>query len=393
VRVRDGAGTPARRELLPRPAADAVLAAVLVAGSFVPGLAHQGVDLAELPDRPLDGPGVLLVVAQALPLVWRRRFPGPCLAVVGAGFAAHQLLAYPTAFAGIGLLVALYSAGAHLDRGRAATAATVLVAYAALATGLHARGSPETLLDYLTFALVLVVCAAAGAGVRARAAHEAEARRRAEQDVLVAERARIARDLHDVITHHVTAMVVQADAAAFLVEQGADGVPGSLARIGEAGREALTDLRSLLGALQPPATGGATPGGAGREPTWGDLAGLVERARAAGQPVELRESGERPPTADAARVAAYRVVQEALTNALKHAAGRPTTVHLRHAEDGTDVEIRTDGGAAAPAGRSGGGHGLVGLRERVRLAGGTWHAGPGPDGGFTVRARIPRGEA
>jgi signal transduction histidine kinase len=140
----------------------------------------------------------------------------------------------------------------------------------------------------------------------------------------------------------------------------------------------LTDLRYLLGALD----------GAGQESVTGDLPDLVARSRAAGQPVELVEHGEARPMANAAEVAAYRVVQEALTNALKHAAGSRTVVNVHHGDEWMDLEVSTDKSSRPGLGR-GSGRGLVGMRERVNVVGGDLRADSRPDGGFTVWARIP----
>jgi signal transduction histidine kinase len=156
-----------------------------------------------------------------------------------------------------------------------------------------------------------------------------------------------------------------------------------LSAISEAGRRALTDLRYLLGALD-----GAGP--VDREPETHALPELIARFRDAGQPVKLVEHGEPRPAVSAAKAATYRVVQEALTNALKHAPGERTIVHLHHDEDVTEVEVGTDRPTRPGLGK-GSGRGLVGLRERVGVVGGELHAGARPDGGFTVRARIPRG--
>jgi signal transduction histidine kinase len=363
--VRDGSG------------GDITLAVALFVLSFVPGIAHQGTDLGVLPDRvPMDAVGVFLLLAQSLPLAVRRRWPAVCLAVVCGAFAAFQLLGYATAFASLGMVVSLYSAGAHLRRGRVAVAVAAVGAYVVFAFGLHAVGSPEQPQDYLMFGLVLAAFWAVGAWVRDRAAREADRRRLAEEAVVTAERGRIARELHDVVTHHVTAMVVQADAAQFLPP---DRVTTSLSAIGGSGRHALTDLRYLLGALD---------GNSAKEPAAGDLPDLVARSRAAGQPVELVEHGQARPMASAAEVAAYRVVQEALTNALKHAAGSRTVVNVHHSDEWMDLEVSTDKSSRPGLGR-GSGRGLLGLRERVNVVGGDLRANSRPDGGFTVWARIP----
>jgi len=179
-----------------------------------------------------------------------------------------------------------------------------------------------------------------------------------------AERARIARELHDVVTHHVTAMVVQADAAQYT--PGAD-----LSVIGDTGRLALKELRHLLDVLH-----------SGPDLKIGEL---VDRAKASGQPVELTEEGSPALLAAGAELAAYRVVQEGLTNAMKHARGRSTQVVIRYRPQATDIEVLTDG----PPVEHSGGHGLDGLRERVSVFGGTVTAGGRPSGGFRLYAQIP----
>jgi len=353
---------------------DITLAVVLVALSFVPGTEHQGVDLGEFGNRQLDTPGILLLLVQALPLVIRRRWPATCLAIIGGGFIAYQLLRYPIAFASLGLIIALYSIGAHQTRRRIVAAVTAAAVYVAFAFALHAAGSPETFVEYVTFTFVLITCWSSGLWMR----EHTERQRRAEEEIVVTERARIARELHDTVTNHVTAMVVQADAAQYAT---GDNVTAGLRAISDAGRGALTDLRYLLGALQ---------GYGDLEKQAGTLPDLVARSRAAGQPVELVEHGEPRPMAGPAEVAAYRVVQEALTNALKHAAGKRTVVELHHGDQWLELAVTTAGTTRSGLGR-GSGRGLVGMRERVSVVGGDLSAGASPDGGFRVRARIPLG--
>ena len=170
---------------------------------------------------------------------------------------------------------------------------------------------------------------------RTRAA-EAEQRRHVAEATRTAERTRIARELHDVVTHHVTAMVVQAEAARYLTAA-PDRLDESLTAITDTGRRAITDLRHLLDLLNPDHS--TEP----RLPSVGELHTLVEQTRLAGQPVEFTEDGTPAQTTGSAEVTAYRVVQEALTNALKYAHGSRTTVHVRHGERETTVEVSTDG--------------------------------------------------
>ncbi|MEV0388787.1 histidine kinase [Nonomuraea sp. NPDC050643] len=383
VRLRPVAGWW-RRDV---PVRDSVTTALFVGLAFLPGLSDKGIDLAEWPRRPSDAVGVLLLLAQCLPLAVRTRWPAVCLALVAGAFVAHELLRYPLTFASIALLLALYSVGAHQERHRGLVAGAATAAYAVFALVLHAEGSPETPEEYVTFFFVLAACWLAGTWIRTRATREAERARLAEAAVIADERARIAGELHDVVTHHVTAMVVQADAAGFLVTDAPDQVAAGLASISGTGRQALAELRYLLGVLDD--RGGESAGGPVRDPIAGGLAELVARARSAGQPVELVEDGAPRPMTGAAELAAYRVVQEALTNALKHALGRRTVVRIRHDRDEVDIEVSTEGPPATPA-PAGAGRGLTGLRERVSVVGGDLRAGGSPDGGFTVRARIPR---
>lgn len=381
---------------------DAVLAAFLAGLGFVPTLSTIGVELGDLPERPTDALAVTLLLAQCAPLALRRRSPRACLAIVGTAFAVDQALSYPPTFASVGLYAAVYAAGAYLTRGRRRFAVLATAGYVALAATLSGLGSPNRLPAFLAFYLVLVVIWLAGTGMRRWRAEEAEHRRLAAAVATADERARIAGELHDVVTHHVTAMVVQADAAQYHLPAAPDRAGEGLSAISGTGRRALTELRYLLGVLE--ATGATVP--SGRAPALGRVADLVEQARQAGQPVEWTEDGARRPRPDAVELAAYRVVQEALTNALKHAAGQPTAVHVRHGEEELEVQVTTTGPApsgteppGAPddglvgtvPGSPPGGRGLAGLRERVRVLDGEVQAGPLPDGGFGVRARIPAG--
>ncbi|MGP4010831.1 sensor histidine kinase [Streptomyces sp. 4N124] len=377
---------------------DGVLALVLTALAFVPTLSNLGAQIGDLTERPANALSVGLVLAQALPLAVRRRWPAACLAVVAGAFAVHQALGFATTFASVGLYLALYSAGAHQVRFRHGLIAVASAGYAVLAVVLDRLGSPQSFPDYLAYYLTLAAVWLVGSTVRTRRAEEAERRRLAAEVATAAERARIARELHDVVTHHVTAMVVQADAAQFLVTSAPERAGEGLSAVSDTGRRALTELRYLLGVLE--ATGesaSADPARAGRAPTLGRVGDLVEQARRSGQPVEFSEQGERRPQLVDVELAAYRVVQEALTNAMKYAAGMPTRVLLRHGEEHIEIAVTTDGPVAAPATRKpdpakpdpAGGRGLTGLRARVRMLDGELEAGPRREGGFEVCATIP----
>ena len=367
---------------------DSVLAALFLAAGFLPPLQANGLALGELAHHPLGVPGSLLVVAQTVPLAVRRRWPAWSLVVVAVAFALFQLGGYIDSPASTSLIVSVYSVGGHAVTRRRALAWAITAGYAVLATLLARRGSPERPIDWLTFYLLLVVCWGAGSWVRSRAAAERQRRRQNVQLATAAERARIARELHDVVTHHVTAMVVQADAAQFVLDTAPDRAADGLAAVSGTGRRALAELRHLLGVLESPGDDGRD-GDAGALGSTGSLADLVARISSAGHPAELIERGQPEPVAASTRLAVYRVVQEGLTNSMKHAPGQPVVAQVCYGDDAITVEVSNDGpllgGESFTAGR-----GLTGLRERVSHCGGELLAGARPEGGFTVSARMPR---
>ncbi|WP_447041053.1 sensor histidine kinase [Streptomyces sp. DSM 118878] len=380
-----------------RPAAvkDREFALVFTVLSFIPPMALMGAQFGDLPVNGASAASVLLTLGQTLPVAVRTRWPAACLAVAGTSFAVHQCLGCPPTFGSLGLYVALYSVGAHLDRHRRAVPLAATGGYILFCVALHLLGSPAGLIDCLLYYAVLVVTWGLGALVRGQRRQEAARRHLSAQVAIAAERSRMARELHDVVTHHVTAMVVQAGAAQYLTDS-PDRLGEALGAINGTGRHALAELRFLLGVLE--ATGEAGP--QGRTPMPGQVPDLVERTRAGGQPIELIEEGRQPPTAVGARLAAYRVVQESLTNAVKYAAGHRTLVRLAHTSDWTEVEVTTAGTADDTCGSTSlrdngrhvsGGRGLTGLRERVETLGGEFAAGFRPEGGFRVHARIPTG--
>ncbi|HET9736734.1 MAG TPA: histidine kinase [Solirubrobacteraceae bacterium] len=213
------------------------------------------------------------------------------------------------------------------------------------------------------------------AAVQAQEAHEHEAARAAAD-----ERRRIAREMHDVVAHSVSVMVVQAGGARCILERDPARAVAAAATIEETGRAALAEMRRLLGVLHH---------GDERapQPTLRELDRLVERTRAAGLPLELTVEGEPRPLPPGKDLAAYRVVQEALTNAIKHAGAAPTAVAVRWEPGHLELEIVDRGGPSVNG--TGGGHGLVGMEERMRLYGGALRAGRRAGGGFEVVARLP----
>ncbi|MFJ3653236.1 sensor histidine kinase [Streptomyces nigra] len=364
---------------------------LLLIGSFLPALRGNGTVIGGVPDRPHDALAVVVILLESLPLAVRRRWPAVSLTLVSGGFAADQLLGYHT-FAASALGIALVSTGSHLERHRRIFLAGLTVAYVALAVGLSRLGTGETATEFTTFYMALGLAWGAGSWLRTTRRAEAERRERVAVETRNAERTRIARELHDVVTHHVTAMVVQAEAARYLTAA-PERLEQSLSAVSDTGRRAITDLRHLLDLLNPDhGTGNGDHAAAEpRTPAVGRVLTLVEQTRRAGQPVEFTEEGTPPESTGSSDLVAYRVVQEALTNALKYAHGSRTSVAVRHGQREITVEVSTDGTGSRAAAVGGGGRGLAGLRERVDVLGGEFSAGAVAGGGFVVRARIPAG--
>jgi signal transduction histidine kinase len=363
---------------------DLPFALLIAVASVLPPLRSRGTQLGDLPTRPFDAPAVLVILLECLPLALRRRWPVLSLALVSLGFAADQLRGYHTV-AGTALPFALISTAAHLDHHRRTTMILGSALYVPLAIGLDRHGSTEGVSGFVTFYLVLAIFWGIGSWFRTTRIAEAERRRAVAEATRTAERTRIARELHDIVTHHVTAMVVQAESARYLTAA-PERLDQSLTAITDTGRRAISDLRHLLDLLSPEHA--SEP----QLPSVGELRGLVEQTRLAGQPVEFTEDGSPAETTGSAEVTAYRVVQEALTNALKYAHGSRTTVHVNYGERTTTVEVGTDGSGGPSASVGGSGRGLAGLRERVDVLGGEFSAGRRPGGDFVVQASIPTGK-
>ena len=222
-------------------------------------------------------------------------------------------------------------------------------------------------------------------GDRDRRAQVAERERDvAAREAVVEERARIARELHDVIAHHVSMIVLQAGAERRLLSDANASTREVLETVEQSGRSALTETRRLLGMLRGDGSDPLTP-----QPGLGDVPTLVGQLRDAGLPVELSIDGERRELPAGIELSAYRIVQEALTNTLKHAGDAQATVHVRYGPDSLELEIADDGSGDNKRAAGGGGHGLVGMRERVALYGGRFDASRRPSGGFAIRVVLP----
>lgn len=244
-----------------------------------------------------------------------------------------------------------------------------------------------------TLAFTAAAVAADAVGTRRRFVAEQAERAELEKGrrAVLTERARIARELHDVVAHHLSLMAVRAETAPYRLANLPDPVRAEFGALSAASRGALADMRRLLGVLRDEGPAERAP-----QPQLADLPDLVYAARQAGMPVELSVPAVAAPIPPAVGVCAYRIVQESLSNASRHAQGAPVTVSVDHRTDG--VLLRVANGPGAPGARPGdesrrSGHGLTGMRERVALLGGSLSAGPSPDGGFVVSALLPLGAA
>lgn len=254
-----------------------------------------------------------------------------------------------------------------------------------LATSAGTNGSLKSTVPFVAVGAVVMVLVRRVLGDRERRAQLAERERDlAAREAVVEERARIARELHDAIAHNVSMMVVQAGAERRVLDEGNGATRDVLAAIEQIGRGALTEMRRLVGMLR---TDGAEP--LAPQPGLDDLPRLVSQVSDAGLPVELHVDGERRELPVGIELSAYRIVQEALTNALKHAGDSRASVHVHYGQDSLELEIADDGGEGSAAPIASGGHGLAGMRERVALYGGRFDAGRRSGGGFTVRVLLP----
>ncbi|HTU73422.1 MAG TPA: sensor histidine kinase [Trebonia sp.] len=359
-------------------ATDALLAAVLLALSTVwlggSGSATPGAVIVQ----------TVLVATVAI----RRAWPSAVFLLACAAAFAQWLFAVPLIGDGA-LLICLYTVAAHQSRIRAALAAGLLEVGAFMAT---LKWEPaDTTLRSLLFLTGTVVAAlfaglAVASGSRYLAWMDERARRLAvERDqqaaiAAAAERTRIARELHDIVSHSLSVVITLADAAA--VVSRSDPGREAMTEVSEAGRQALSDMRAMLGLLRtddPPADLAPQPG-------LEQLGPLIERVRATGLAVDLDIEGAAFPLGAAAGLTAYRIVQEALTNTIRHAAARHARVTIRYDAPRVQLRVADDGTAVAASGHQG--HGISGMRERAALHDGTVAAGPGPDGGWLVAVTL-----
>jgi signal transduction histidine kinase len=349
--------------------------------------------------------GYGLALLHTLPLAARRRFPGTVLALILASGLAFAAVSLPPFFLGPAILVAVYSVAAYGSR------SVALAGLAAAELGLAVqltRGRSEEPVVWVEFALVWVQFAlifgaawllglfahnyrAYAARLEQRTAELEQAREALARRAVAEERLRLARELHDVVAHAMSVIAVQSGVGAHVADSRPGEVGKALAAIEATSRSALTELRRLLEVLrqdgEPQASLTPAPGLA-------NLEGLLAEVAKAGLAVRLRVEGAPSPLPAGLDLSAYRIVQEALTNVVKHAGPAHAQVTIRYRDHEVAVEVIDDGpGVAAVAadgrGRRGTGHGLIGMAERVAAFGGDLEVGPRPGGGFRVAARLP----
>ena len=375
---------------------DALLAAALATVSLI-GLFTLEVE-AGSSRREGDALGVLLSLGIWTMVALRRRRPVLTLWVTVALTVAFWMLQYVEGVTGLGVLLMVYTLAVHVDRPASLRIgiAVGVILIGAMATGLVFDAEDLPPVAVLANTIVFATAWTIGDSVRNRSAYLAEVEARADraereqeiaaQQAVQEERVRIARELHDVVAHSVSVMVVQAGAGRRVLDRNPEQAAEALAVVESTGRNALDELRRLLGVLRhEDGVPTIVP-----QPTAGDLSALVEQWRDAGMDVELDAEDEPPELPAGVGLTVYRIVQEALTNVMKHAGPASAHVTVRY-DDDVHIEVTDDGRGGRPhdADVPSSGQGLIGMRERVELFGGTLAIGPRPGGGYRVRATIP----
>jgi signal transduction histidine kinase len=340
----------------------------------------------------------VLVLLHTLPLAGRRRFPGAVLALSVASGLAVAALGLPPEILGVAILVAVYTVAAYADRWVPLVGLAVAEVGSAAVQLTSGRFQAPTVVSN---ALVIGAAWLVGhfVGVRRayirqleeRTAELERARAELARRAVVEERLRLARELHDVVAHAMSVIAVQSGVGAHVADTQPEEAAKALAAIEATSRAALEELRRLLGVLRQE---DEPQGDLAPVPGLADLEGLLAEVAKTGLAVKLQVHGTRPSLPAGVDLSAYRIVQEALTNVVKHAGPARAQVTVGYHDQNVTVEVTDDGRGAmtsASDGRVGSGHGLIGMRERVAAFGGNLEVGPGLDGGFRVAARLPLG--
>jgi signal transduction histidine kinase len=376
------------------PVRDAILAvvvtAILLVGSYGEGSPSSPSDRIQFGGHaaPQPGAALILVAVAGLALIWRRRAPVAVLAVSIVAVTVYSLLGLVNGAALIAPVLALYSVAGQVSIRRAFLAALATLAILMTVTAArnpfgHISGGGFDIIPFMVAAALF-----AGIAVANRNAYVASIRDRAETDArrrIDEERLRIARELHDVVAHTMATINVQAGVAAHVLPTHPEAAAESLQAIKTASKEGLRELRAILNVLRQADDADPTQ----PAPGTAQLEDLIAGARRAGLDTAFTVTGDPVPLPSAVDLAAYRIIQESLTNTIRHAGPATAAVSLGYQNDELRIDV-TDTGRGQPAiARNGGGHGLVGMRERAAAVGGTVEAGPGPAGGFRVAAWLP----
>jgi signal transduction histidine kinase len=379
-----------------------VLTVILVYGTYGEGYPKQQADLVQFHGHPVPHPtaALALVAVACLALAWRRRYPVTVLAVSVTAVTIYTLLGYVNGAALLAPVIALYAVATQLSAWRAIALGLVTVGVLMAATAARnpfgqISGGGYYLIPGMGAAVVF-----GGIAVANRRAYVASIRDRAEQDArrqVDEERLRIARELHDVVAHTMATINVQAGVAAHVLPTKPEAAAEALQSIKTASKEGLRELRAILNVLRQ--ADDADP--VQPAPGLAALDALIEGARRAGLPVTFTMTGEPFPLPAAVDLAAYRIVQESLTNVIRHAGPAAAAVSLSYHPDEIDIDVTDTGhglqarpgspvaGTAADTAGGPAGHGQAGMRERAASVGGTVQVGPRPGGGYQVTARLP----
>ena len=365
--------------------------ALLIAVASLPAITPT----IEASRRDPDGWSLALILLMTLPIAYRRIVPDVVMMTTGTATITYYALGYPDTLAALGTLVALYSIAAHGNRKIAVQALIGTAVGLSISVLVADTGdlTPQILVsNYIIYGTAWVV----GDNMRTRRAYTHELEARAERlereretqsrEAVIDERRRIAREMHDVVAHNVSVMVVQAGAARRIIESKPDQARDALSSIETTGRQALSEMRRLTGVLRREEESYKSP-----QPGLGYLEKLIEQTREAGLPVEVIIEGQPYELPQGADLSAFRIVQEALTNSLKHAGPSEASVRIMYSPNKLELRVTDNGRGAAERLANGpvAGHGLVGMRERVAMFGGELKSGPLPGGGYEVQATLP----
>lgn len=367
--------------------------------------------------RPWDAFGMVLVALIVVPVAYRRRAPLIVVAINVAATVPLLVLNYPDSSAGLASLIVLYTVAAYCKRRDAliALAWVAVVIVPVLVAGVVVHSEQLPISSFIANIIIFGTAWLIGDSVRNRRIVVEELKFRAEtaerqradeaRQAVLDERARIAREMHDIVAHGMSVMIVQAGAARRVLDKHPEQAAEAMANIEQTGREAMVEMRRLLGVLRDGGVEAEIAAGQtssedaparrrddaplAPQPGLAAVPALVRQWTAAGLDVAYHVEGDLPELPSGLDVSAYRLIQEALTNTSKHAGPARATVTLKRTPTGLDITVADDGRGASAAAGSGTGHGLIGMKERVTLFGGTVAAGPGQSGGYVVHAVLP----